>query len=143
MNDKRKTIQWVMPLLIALSIGAAGADYEIDWYTVDGGGQMWITDGLCYELSGTMGQSDAGPAALSGGSFKLTGGFWPGTDVEPPVHGDCDCDGDVDLTDFDVFIDCMAGPDNGLGANCACCDLDGDADVDIADFAAFQQDFTG
>ncbi len=47
--------------------------YTIDWYTIDGGGAMNLTGGS-YTLSGTIGQPDAG--LMSGGNYKLDGGFW-------------------------------------------------------------------
>lgn len=49
------------------------ADYEISWWTVDGGGGAFSTGGD-YELSGMVGQPDAGES--SGGDYGLTGGFW-------------------------------------------------------------------
>jgi hypothetical protein len=52
-----------------------GADYEIAWWTVDGGGWAFSTGGD-YELGGTVGQPDAGES--SGGDYGLTGGFWNG-----------------------------------------------------------------
>ncbi|HOW68719.1 MAG TPA: hypothetical protein P5186_27825 [Candidatus Paceibacterota bacterium] len=48
--------------------------YSIDWSTIDGGGST--SAGGQYVLSGTIGQPDAG--AMSGGTFTLNGGFWPG-----------------------------------------------------------------
>jgi hypothetical protein len=52
-----------------------GQDYTIDWYTIDGGGAMFSTGGEL-EVSGTIGQPDAG-GPLTGGQFELIGGFWP------------------------------------------------------------------
>jgi hypothetical protein len=48
-------------------------DYDISWYTVDGGGAMMAV-GASFELSGTIGQPDAG--TLTGSDFELIGGFW-------------------------------------------------------------------
>ena len=56
---------------------AYAQDYAVDWRTVDGGGEMWCTGGD-FELSGTVGQPDAG-AVMTGGDFELAGGFWSGT----------------------------------------------------------------
>jgi hypothetical protein len=65
--------------------------------------------------------------------------------------GDIDDDGDVDLSDYATFADCMAGPfttpeptapisvDMCLDAF----DDDEDNDVDMRDFASFQRAFTG
>ena len=47
--------------------------YSIEWYKVAGGGG--VSTGGVFSASGTIGQPDAG-AAMSGGSFSVTGGFW-------------------------------------------------------------------
>ena len=47
--------------------------YSIDWYKVSGGGGT--NTGGTYQVSGTIGQHDAG-GPMSGGSYSLTGGFW-------------------------------------------------------------------
>ncbi len=60
---------------------------------------------------------------------------------------DFDDDGDVDLDDYGLFQDCLAGP--GVETPPADCtedefelaDLDGDSDVDASDFAEFQTMF--
>jgi hypothetical protein len=62
---------------VLLCLGGAplyGATYEINWYTVDGGGGASAGGG--YTLTGTVGQPDAG--TMSGGNFSLQGGFWSG-----------------------------------------------------------------
>ena len=67
-------------LAIGMAVGGAavqaqtGGNYNLTWWTVDGGGGR-LTGGS-YVLAGTAGQADAG--ALSGGSYRLAGGFWPG-----------------------------------------------------------------
>ncbi len=80
MSNKKKSI------VIALTIGLAGMtgvvlfqEFEIPWYTVDGGGYTGSTGGE-FRLSGTIGQPDAG-TVMSGGDFALftvAGGFFPG-----------------------------------------------------------------
>jgi len=47
--------------------------YTIDWYKISGGGGT-STSGT-YQVSGTIGQHDAG-GPMTGGSYSLTGGFW-------------------------------------------------------------------
>ena len=47
--------------------------YSIDWYKVSGGGGT--STGATYQVSGTIGQHDAG-GPMTGGSYSLTGGFW-------------------------------------------------------------------
>ena len=60
------------------------------------------------------------------------------------VPGDCDGDGDIDLSDFFTFQTCFTGPDGGpVGQECECVDFDDDDDVDLQDFLAFQTSFTG
>jgi len=51
---------------------AAAQQYQIDWFTIAGGGGT--STGGVFSVSGTIGQSDAG--TMSGGNFTLQGGFW-------------------------------------------------------------------
>ena len=109
---------------------------EINRFTIDGGGDMFSVGGG-FELSGTIGQPDAG--ILSGGGLTLAGGFWFGQSL-------CDCneDGVVNLLDYSDFAACASGPDGGLVApSCACFDLDADQDVDLVDYCEFQRLFSG
>jgi hypothetical protein len=80
--------------LIALPQPQSGGGYDLDWHTVDGGGVMFSTGGD-FELSGTIGQPDAG-GPLTGGDFELTGGFWAmeaeACFVESTVPPDCAID---------------------------------------------------
>ncbi len=58
--------------------------------------------------------------------------------------GDGDGDGDVDLADFEAYLACVTGPDNGMvGEGCEVFDLDTDGDVDLADLNEFQLRYTG
>jgi hypothetical protein len=52
---------------------ASAQTYSINWYKVAGGGGT-ATGGV-YSLNGTIGQHDAS-AAMTGGAYSLTGGFW-------------------------------------------------------------------
>jgi len=52
---------------------AFAQSYSIDWYKIAGGGGI-STNGN-YTVSGTIGQPDAS-AAMTGGNYSLTGGFW-------------------------------------------------------------------
>ncbi len=63
-------------LMSALSVGLAqsGGTYDITRSTLDGGGGR--STGGSFAVSGTTGQPDAG-LVMSGGSFNLSGGFWP------------------------------------------------------------------
>lgn len=64
----------VLLLFVVLAASTASAQYEISWYTIDGGGGR--SSGGPYTLTGTIGQPDA--AYSAGGNFELLGGFWPG-----------------------------------------------------------------
>lgn len=90
----------VLVLCAAFPAILLGDGYTLDWWTVDGGGDMWTT-GSGFELSGTIGQPDAG-APMTGGGFALTGGFWTG--VVPVYRGDLNCDGHVDFGDINPFV---------------------------------------
>lgn len=126
----------VFTLLAATSPGA-GDDFAMPRFTIDSGGTA-STAGGDLELSGTIGQHDAG-AVLSGGSFELTGGFWFG---QAPC--DCNQDGGINLFDFGDFEACLFGPAGGvLDPACVCFDLDLDDDVDLADLGEFQRLFSG
>jgi len=87
MHLRNKFSQWNTPgkllllLLLALllvggpAFASSGGPFDLSWWTVDGGGGT--SSGGSYALSGTAGQADASEP-LSGGSYGLTGGFWPG-----------------------------------------------------------------
>ena len=137
MNSKTQTLLGMLTALLFALVGVTFAsDYSIRRQTIDGGGVMRSAGGD-YELSGTIGQHDAGQT--SGGAYTLTGGFWFGT---PP--GDCNADGLVNLFDHGDFVPCLKGP--GVGLNdpaCRCFDFDRDEDIDLIDFAEFQVFFLG
>jgi hypothetical protein len=57
---------------------------------------------------------------------------------------DFDEDGDVDQQDFDLFLPCVTGANQGPPATgCTNEDLDADSDVDSADFGRFQRCLSG
>ena len=140
---KRHDILKGLGLLLGLTVAlAARADFDLSWYTVDGGGDMW-TSGGSYELSGTIGQPDATTVTMTGGHFELVGGFWAVAAVGPLLHpGDLNCDGTVDFDDIPQFVRALQYLPDGQGwpyPNCpwwnADCNLDGDVDFD--DIPAF------
>ena len=87
-------------LLVATGLAVADA-YDLNWWTADGGGQMWSTGGG-YTLGGTLGQHDADLAApMTGGNYTLTGGFWVSTLTAPAIRrGDLNCDGTYGYLSF-------------------------------------------
>jgi hypothetical protein len=88
MKSKRISQFSLIPLVLALMITAlmaheyAGSgSFDLSWHTIDGGGGT--SSGGGFELTGTIGQPDAG--AIAGGNFELAGGFWPGI-IGAPVN---------------------------------------------------------
>ena len=131
---KKMISMLAVSLSLTLPIASAGSLYSIDWHTIDGGGGT--SAGGTYELSGTIGQHDAGPAAaMSGGTFELVGGFWPATLI---CHcpGDMNGDGLLDGRDVQKFIECLtASP-----GNCSCADVDRASGVNLDDIVDFVAD---
>src|SRR3989304_4093527 len=80
---------------LTLTAAAVAQQFEVSRFTIDGGGVMRSTGGD-FELSGTIGQPDAG--AMTGGDFTLNGGFW-----FEGVPSDCNEDGVGNLFDYDPF----------------------------------------
>jgi len=102
MNNMLGCITVSLVLALASATALTG-DFDVDWYTIDGGGDMWTTGGD-FELSGTIGQPDAS-AVMAGGDFELAGGFWPGVAPGPSIcHGDLNCDGFIDFGDINPFV---------------------------------------
>ena len=63
---------FTLALLTLMGRGTYAQPFAIDWFTIDGGGCS--STGGVYAVDGTIGQPDAG--RLSGGNFRLEGGFW-------------------------------------------------------------------
>ena len=121
-------------LTLALAPSAFGQDFDLSWYTIDGGGEMF-SNGGDFELSGTIGQPDAG-VAMTGGSFELIGGFWAGTTpVECTCLGDVNGDSFLNGADVRAFVDCVLN-----GGACSCAELDGVPGLDNGDVALFVND---
>jgi len=78
---KHKTRYLILMLLTFVLIGAqwtvpalAQSGYDLDWWTVDGGG-VSAPSGTGYTLGGTVGQPDAATWQGTDG-YILSGGFW-------------------------------------------------------------------
>lgn len=63
----------ILLLTLLNSMGCFAQSYTIDWHKIAGGGGT--STGGTYQVSGTIGQPDAG-GPLTGGNYSLTGGFW-------------------------------------------------------------------
>ena len=69
--------------LLPIAAGSIPAQngYDLNWWTVDGGGGT--SNGNGYSLSGTLGQADSG--SMSGGQYAINAGFWnPYRAANPP-----------------------------------------------------------
>lgn len=106
---------------------AAAETFDLTWNTIDGGGVNGSTGGV-FELSGTIGQPDAG--LLSGGVFTLAGGFWSG--IQLPCPADLNQNGVIDLGDLAMLLSHYGQ----TGVTPSDGDLDGDTTVSLADLAS-------
>ena len=102
---------------LVLFTSASADDFEIDRYTIDGGGRTSV--GGPYVLDGTIGQPDA--AYSAGDHYELLGGFWPGGPM---------CI--VNFEDFARFAEYWLETGTGLPA-----DLYEDNVVDLLDLSVF------
>ena len=66
------SVIFTLALLTLMGRVTFAQPFAIDWFTIDGGGCS--STGGVYAVDGTIGQPDAG--RLSGGNFRLEGGFW-------------------------------------------------------------------
>src|SRR5262245_27121591 len=116
----RKFRLFIYSCLIAFSfsvfaLAQSGGGFDLTWSSIDGGGAT-NTRGWTFTLSGTIGQPDAQAApVMSGGSFTLTGGFWPGAGEICSCPGDLTGDGKKDGRDIQQFVFCVL-----TGGNCSC-----------------------
>lgn len=112
--------------------------FEINWYTVDGGGATSpdASAGGSYEVAGTIGQPDAGPASgpMIGGAFEVRGGFWL---VPLACHcpGDMNGDNAKDGLDVQKLVACLTA-----SGGCTCADVDAISGVTIDDVTVFVDD---
>ncbi len=111
---------------------------------------VWETTFNFVDLTGNL--DDSGAFTLLFANVPVRGGVFPPADI--PANGDFDTDGTVDLTDFQAFAHCYAGPDvrpmpddpaiTDCEVECHnAFDFDDDLDVDLLDFADLQVQFGG
>jgi len=129
----KNIVRFTTCLALACGASAAANEWELIRSTVDGGGVMRSTGGE-FELSGTIGQPDAG--VMQGGTFLLTGGFW-----FELVPTDCNEDGGVGFLDLRRLNECFTGPAEPVSPTCLCLDVDTSGTVDLRDAAVFQREF--
>ena len=136
----------LMAACVLIITFVAHGQFDLSWSTIDGGGGT--SPGGAFALTGTVGQPDASAAAaMTGGSYTLTGGFWSVT--LPPcasfVRPDFDRDCDVDANDLTIFMGCATGPEipHDGSPNCQQADANTDTDVDQSDFGIFQRCYSG
>ena len=114
-----------------LSQVAAGLPFESP--CVDAGSDTAANLGLDGLTTRRDEVGDAGVVDM-GYHYPVTG--------EPYQPGDINCDGLVDIGDFELFVAAMTGPGPWPAGTVTGCltagDLDDDGDLDINDFAAFQ-----
>jgi len=116
-----KQIITILVAFLLLFGVSAQADYDISWYTIDGGGGT--SGNGDFVLNATIGQPDAG--TMTGGDFILVGGFWSGqehcfvnlpdlanllnewllneSDVGHPLDADLNDDDEVNLKDYNLL----------------------------------------
>jgi hypothetical protein len=125
----------VLAASFMLSLRAGGQSFDLFWHTVDGGGGMNSTGGA-FTLSGNIGQPDAQtPPIMAGGSFELTGGYWPAAALVCTCPGDLNGDALRNGLDIHQFVQCVIS-----GGSCGCADVDGLPGVNMGDVAAFVSD---
>jgi hypothetical protein len=79
MQRLKHTLLGITLVLVLLLSGAAalannqGSSYAVDWFSIDGGGAMFVEGGE-YKVGSTIGQSDAAHSASS--EYTIRSGFW-------------------------------------------------------------------
>jgi hypothetical protein len=111
------------------ALAQMGPNLDLSWNTMDSGGGA--SAGGTFEISGTVGQHDAGPV-MTGGGFELSGGFWPG--VADACYPDCNGAGGLTIADFACFQAKFAAADPYADCNAS-------GSLTIADFGCFQSRF--
>ena len=140
MNGANRTLHAAtLVLMFCPGLVCLASDFELDWWTVDGGGGTFSTGGG-FELGGTIGQPDAG--VMTGGDYELTGGCWPAASAGPAIcRGDTNCDGQITYADINPFVIALGNLSAWQVQFPDCpwqnCDVSGDGAVSYADINPF------
>ncbi len=127
------------PFAVGLTPGCGGGDgFDIAWAVVPATGAPAELDGFDFiRITTAVNYVDA----LFGEKSTEIDAV---ADVAEGRFGDAEADGDLDLNDYAVFQQCIAGPGAAAPTSpCRVMDFDQDGDVDLFDCARFQADFTG
>ena len=65
--------KFIFLCILLMPVICLGQSFSINWHKIAGGGGTSTNGG--YQVSGTIGQHDAG-GPMTGGGYSLTGGFW-------------------------------------------------------------------
>lgn len=86
-----------------------------------------------------------GPERPAGQFDLLAWGLVENRDlIVETTFGTCaDEDGDIDMDDLAAFVACGTNVNGEVSLECGCADANGDGDSDLADWAEFQNGFTG
>ncbi|MCE2967288.1 MAG: GC-type dockerin domain-anchored protein [Phycisphaerales bacterium] len=147
------TINSIMPALILVAAlcgmdarAQSGGDFDLTWYSVDGGGEQVGAGDIV--VFGTVGQGDVDQRAVGGG-FTVVGGFWT-IPFQPSVcpadiantDGEPGADGAVDNGDFTLFFNAFfADISDPIRTSADIANTDGelplDGVIDNGDFSLF------
>ena len=134
---KKHPLFMAFAVLGALTVVPAGMaqvrGFDLSWFTFDG---VAPVSGGGFQLFATVGQPDT--SVLTGGGFRLTGGFLA---VTLPTPGDPNCDGVLNFNDINPFVLALSDP-NGYqqqfpGCSILSADCNGDCVVNFDDINPF------
>jgi hypothetical protein len=120
-----RSFSLVIGVLVLTPAAAHAQLLDLSWNTIDGGGGT--STGGPWTLSATIGQPDAG-GPMTGGTFSLSGGFWPG--AIPTCRPDINGDSQVNVADFLAFLSLYSAGNPRA-------DFNSDGQVNVQDFLAF------
>jgi hypothetical protein len=124
---------------------AAGITAPMFWYNFNGDNLGTTTTGTGYELVNTNRTTFEAILSPAYAAYK---NLWNATPTATPIacakknQGDADCNGSIDLSDFDKFRqEFIAYRKNELDITKALANFNNDNSVDLADFELFRQGF--